>query len=117
MQLQKLWLTSILSASLLLSHSASAQTAAAGPNSDLPQTYGATAFGQSGSLAGKSFGVTINVTAWTTDQEAHDFATVLKSSGPNGLVSALGKSKEVGRLSPTGFAGSSFHIARLKAGQ
>jgi hypothetical protein len=117
MQLQKLWLASILSASLLFAHSASAQTATANPNSELPQTYGATAFGQAGSLAGKSFGVTIYVTAWTADQEIHDFATVLKSSGPNGLVSALGKSKEVGRLSPTGFVGSSFHIARLKAGQ
>jgi hypothetical protein len=117
MQLQKVWLTTILSAFLLFSHSAAAQTATAGANSDLPQTYGATAFGQAGSLAGKSFGVTIYVTAWTTDPEIHDFASVLKRSGPNGLVSALGKSKEVGRLSPTGFVGSSFHIARLKAGQ
>jgi len=117
MQLQKLWLAVVLSAFSLLAHSAVAQTATASPNSDLPQTYAATAFGQAGSLAGKSFGVTIYVTAWTTDPDIHDFASVLKSSGPNGLVSALEKSKEVGRLSPTGFVGSAFRIARLKPGQ
>jgi hypothetical protein len=118
MRLRKLWLTTVLSAFSLCVHSGvAAQSANSGPNSDLPQTFAATAFGQAGSLAGKSFGVTIYVTAWTTDQETHDFAGVLKNSGPNGLVSALGKSKEVGRLSPTGFVGSSFHIARLKSGE
>jgi hypothetical protein len=118
MRLHKLALTIILSAFSLCGHfGAAAQTANATPNSDLPQTYAATAFGQAGSLAGKSFGVTVYVTAWTSDQEVHDFATVLKSSGPNGLVSALGKSKEVGRLSPTGFVGSGFRIARLRPGQ
>ena len=115
MRLQQLWLMIILSGFTVCVHSnLAAQTENANPGSDLPQTYGATAFGQAGSLAGKSFGVTVYVTAWTSDQEIHDFAGVLKSSGPSGLVSALGKSKEVGRLSPTGFVGSGFRIARLK---
>src|SRR5271170_1151089 len=115
MRLQELWLTIILSVFLTCAHSnVAAQTANANPNSDLPQTYGATAFGQSGALSGKSFGVTVYVTAWTSDQDVHQFASVLKQSGPNGLVSALEKSQEVGRLSPTGFVGSGFRIARLK---
>jgi hypothetical protein len=115
MRLQQLWLTTVLSVfSLCAWSSVAAQTENATPNSDLPQTYAATAFGQSGALAGKSFGVTIYVTAWTSDQEVHNFAAVLKSGGPNALVSALGKSQEVGRLSPTGFVGSAFRIARRK---
>jgi hypothetical protein len=115
MRLQQLRLTTVLSVfSLCAWSSVAAQTENATPNSDLPQTYAATAFGQSGALAGKSFGVTIYVTAWTSDQEVHNFAAVLKSGGPNALVSALGKSQEVGRLSPTGFVGSGFRIARLR---
>ncbi len=115
MRPRKLWLTIIVSMLLICAPSNSAaQDANAPPNSDLPQTYAATAFGQAGALAGKSFGVTIYVTAWTSNQEAHNFATVLKSSGPNGLVSALEKSQDVGRLSPTGFVGSGFRIARLR---
>jgi hypothetical protein len=115
MRLQQLWLTTVLSVfSLCAWSSVAAQTENATPNSDLPQTYAATAFGQSGALAGKSFGVTIYVTAWTSDQEVHNFAAVLKSGGPNALVNAQGKSQEVGRLSPTGFVGSAFRIARLR---
>jgi hypothetical protein len=115
MRLRELWLTITIPVLLICAHSnAAAQGANAPPNSDLPQTYAATAFGQAGSLAGKSFGVTIYVTAWTSDQEAHNFAAVLKSGGPNGLVNALEKSQEVGRLSPTGFVGSGFRIARLR---
>ncbi len=115
MRLREFGLTIILLVfSMCAYYDAAAQATNAIPNSDLPQTYGATAFGQSGALAGKSFGVTIYATAWTSDQEAHNFATILKSSGPNGLVSALEKSQDVGRLSPTGYVGSSFRIARLR---
>jgi hypothetical protein len=115
MRLQNLWLTIILSVLLGGAQpNLAAQTETATPNSDLPQTYSATAFGQAGALAGKSFGVTVYVNGWTSDQEVHQFATALKKSGPDGLVSALNKSKEVGRLSPTGFVGSGFRIARLR---
>jgi hypothetical protein len=115
MRFRELGLTTILLVFLACAHSnVAAQTQNAIPNSDLPQTYAATAFGQSGALAGKSFGVTVYVTAWTSDQEAHQFASVLKQSGPDGLVSALDKSEDVGRLSPTGFVGSGFRIARLR---
>jgi hypothetical protein len=115
MRPQNLWLTIILSIlSVYAQPNLAAQTESATPNSDLPQTYSATAFGQAGALAGKSFGVTVYVNGWTSDQEAHQFAAVLKKSGPDGLISALSKSKETGRLSPTGFVGSGFRIARLR---
>ena len=115
MRLQNLCLTIILSVlSACAQPDLAAQTATATPNSDLPQTYSATAFGQAGTLAGKSFGVTVYVNGWTSDQEVHQFAAALKKSGPDGLASALNKSNEVGRLSPTGFVGSGFRIARLR---
>jgi hypothetical protein len=82
--------------------------------SDLPQTYSATAFAQSGPAAGKSFGLTVFVTGWTSDQEVQEFIATLKNSGPNGLVSALEKTKDVGRLSPTGSVGSGFRFARIR---
>jgi hypothetical protein len=82
--------------------------------SDLPRQFAATAFGQAGAVAGKSFGVNIYVTDWTTDQQVKDYIDVLKEKGPDGLVSAMEKTKDVGRISPTGFVGSGFRFARYR---
>lgn len=82
------------------------------PISDLPRQFAATAFGEGGSWAGKSFGVTVYVTGWSTDQEVQDYVSVLKEKGPDGLVSAMEKAQDVGRLSPVGFVGSGFRFAR-----
>ncbi len=112
MQLQKTSLT------ILAMCCVGAQIGAAqGPKSmsELPQTYSATAFGQAGAIAGKSFGLTIYIDGLTGDQDVQDFAATLKKSGQNALVSALEKTKEVGRLSPTGSVGSSFRIVRMRA--
>jgi len=112
MQLRKLsWM-------VLAVCSMSAQTGlAADPKaiSDLPRTYSATAFVQSGTAAGKSFGLTVFVTGWTSDQEVTDFAATLRTSGPNALVSALEKTKDVGRVAPTGSVGAGFRFSRLRA--
>ena len=81
---------------------------------DLPRQFAATAFGQAGSMAGKSFGVNIYITKWTTDQQVQDYIGVLKEKGPDGLVSAMEKTSDVGRLSPTGFVGSGFRFARYR---
>src|SRR5271154_6118637 len=111
MQLRKLsWM-------VLAVCSMSAQTGlAADPKaiSDLPRTYSATAFVQSGTAAGKSFGLTVFVTGWTSDQEVTDFAATLRTSGPNALVSALEKTKDVGRVAPTGSVGAGFRFSRLR---
>jgi hypothetical protein len=104
-----------LSGSVLLggtSAAAQVEGPVAGP--DLPRQYSATAFGQAGTAAGKSFGLDIYITGWTSDQDLQNFATILKAKGPDGLVSALEKTKDVGRLSPTGFVGSGFRIARAR---
>jgi hypothetical protein len=91
-----------------------AQNGDSKPLTDLPRQFAATAFGQAGSMAGKSFGVNIYITAWTTDQQVQDFIGVLKEKGPDGLVKAMEKTSDVGRLSPTGFVGSGFRFARYR---
>ena len=86
------------------------------PLTDLPRQYAATAFGQAGALAGKSFGVTVYITAWTTDQQVSDYISGLKEKGPDGLVKMMEKTDDVGRLSPTGYVGSGFRFARFDRG-
>lgn len=78
----------------------------------LPLNFAATAVGQAGPAAGKTFGVTIFITGWTTDAEEQEFSATLKSKGPDALVSALEKAKDVGRVAPTGSTGTGFRIAR-----
>jgi hypothetical protein len=84
------------------------------PLTDLPKQFSATAFGDAGVMAGKSFGLDVYITAWTTDKQVTDYISVLKEKGPDGLVSMMEKTDDVGRLSPTGFVGSSFRFARYK---
>jgi hypothetical protein len=78
----------------------------------LPLQFAGTAFGQAGAAAGKSFGFTVYITEWTTDQQVKDFTDALRENGPDALVKAFGKTKDAGRVSPTGFVGNSFRFAR-----
>jgi hypothetical protein len=71
--------------------------------------------GQAGATAGKSFGVNVYITGWTTDQQVKDYISTLKENGPDGLVKAMEKTDDVGRLSPTGFVGSGFRFARYRS--
>ena len=50
--------------------------------------------GQAGAAAGKSSGVTIYLTGFTSDQGIQEYAATLKSKGQDGLVSALEKAQE-----------------------
>ncbi|WP_260739083.1 hypothetical protein [Tunturiibacter lichenicola] len=84
------------------------------PLSDLPRQFSATAFGQAGSMAGKSFGLTVYITGWTTDDQVKDDISVLKEKGPDGLVSAMDKTEDVGRIAPVGFVGNGFRFARYR---
>jgi hypothetical protein len=84
------------------------------PLTDLPRQYAVTAIGQSGPMSGKTFGADVKITGWTTDQQVKDFIGVLREKGPNGLVSAMEKTDDVGRLAPTGFVGSGFRFARYR---
>ncbi|HUB29207.1 MAG TPA: hypothetical protein VL967_05895 [Terracidiphilus sp.] len=80
----------------------------------LPLQFAGTAFGQAGAAAGKSFGFTVFIDQWTTDDQAKEFMDTLKENGPDALVKAFGKTKDVGRVSPTGFTGNSFRFARWR---
>ena len=109
MQLQKLsWI--VLAVSAVNAPVGAAEAPKAGL--DLPQTYSATAFVQSGA-SGKSFGLTVYVTGWTSDGAVQEFAATLKKGGPYALVSALENTKDVGRVAPTGSVGNGFRIARI----
>jgi hypothetical protein len=43
-----------------------------------------------------------------------DYINIQKEKGPDGLVSAMEKTGDVGRLSPTGFVGSGFRFPRFR---
>ena len=75
--------------------------------------YAATAFGQSGQVAGKSFGVTVYVEGVTGDGEIQELAATLKHKGQDGLVSALEDIKDKGRFAPTGSVGTGMRIVRI----
>ncbi|WP_158751144.1 hypothetical protein [Acidobacterium sp. S8] len=111
-KLQAVTLLFLMSGFLL--SNAFAQNGDSKPLSDLPRQFAATAFGQAGSLAGKSFGVTVFITAWTSDQQVKDYIATLQQGGPDALVKAMEKIDDVGRLSPTGYVGNGFRFARFK---
>ena len=91
-----------------------AQNGDSKPLSDLPRQFAATAVGQGGTTAGKTFGANVYITGWTTNQQVKDYISTLKEKGPDGLVRAMEKTDDVGRLSPTGFVGSGFRFARYR---
>jgi hypothetical protein len=107
-------ITALFILSGCLSVHAFAQNGDNKPLSDLPRQFAATAMGQAGATAGKSFGVNIYITGWTTNQQVKDYISTLKENGPDGLVKAMEKTDDVGRLSPTGFVGSGFRFARYR---
>lgn len=84
---------------------------------ELPAQFSATAIGQAGVVSGKSFGITIYVTGTTSDQQEQEFMATLKNKGQNGLVSALEKAQDVGRVAPVGTTGTGFRIVRLESQQ
>jgi hypothetical protein len=80
---------------------------------DLPVQYSATAIGQSGAAAGKSFGLTVYVQELTSDGEIQELASTLKHKGQDGLVSALEGIKDKGRVAPTGSVGTGMRVVRI----
>jgi len=90
-----------------------AQTNPTDTSPQLPVSYIATAFGQAGPLAGKSFGVTVYVTGWTSDAVVQELAATLKSKGPDGLLKAMYDMKDVGRVAPADSVGSGFRVAQI----
>jgi hypothetical protein len=80
---------------------------------DVPAQYAAVAFGQSGSAAGKSFGLTVYVQELTSEGEIEELAATLKHKGPDGLLSAMEDIKDKGRVAPTGSVGTGMRVVRI----
>jgi hypothetical protein len=94
--------------------SAAAQTAEQPKTQpDLPLQYAATAFGQSGSVAGKSFSLNVYVEGLTSDGEVEELAATLRHQGQDGLISAMEKINDKGRVAPTGSVGTGMRIVRI----
>ncbi len=92
----------------------SAQTAEpAKTQPDVPAQYAATAIGQSGPAAGKSFDLTIYVEQLTSDGDTEELVSTLRHKGQAGLLSAFEDIKDKGRLSPTGSVGIGMRFIRI----
>jgi len=87
----------------------------AGTQPNLPAQYAATAVGQSGSTAGKSFGLTVTADSLTSDGDVEELAATLRHKGQDGLVSALEDIKDKGRIAPTGSVGTGVRFVRIHA--
>jgi hypothetical protein len=81
---------------------------------DLPAQYAATAFGQSGAAAGKSFGLKIFIQELTSDGDIEELAATLKAKGQDGLVSAMEQINDKGRVAPDASVGTGMCIVRIR---
>jgi hypothetical protein len=84
------------------------------PTPSIPAQYSATAFGQSGSVAGKSFGINVYIDQTSTSGEIEELLGVLQSKGQDALVSALEKLKDKGRVAPTGSTGTGMKVITIR---
>jgi hypothetical protein len=84
------------------------------PTAPVPAQYSATAFGQSGVAAGKSFGMNIYIDQISTSGEIEELLGILRSKGQDALVSALEKLKDKGRVAPTGSTGTGMKTITIR---
>jgi len=80
----------------------------------LPAQYAATAIGQGGVTAGKSFGLTIYVDNVTSDADIQELVGILKKKGQDGVVNAMQDMKDKGRVAPTGVVGTGMRLVRIR---
>jgi hypothetical protein len=83
------------------------------PNTFEKQVYTANALATSGSLAGKNTQITIYVNSVTPDDEVRELADTLQLRGPDGLETALDKTKERGRFAVVGSTGNDISVVRI----
>jgi hypothetical protein len=84
------------------------------PKPPVPAQYAATAFGQAGSVAGKTFGLNIYIEGTTSDGERDELLGILKQKGQSGLVSKMEDMKDIGRVAPTGSVGTGMRFIRIR---
>ena len=88
--------------------------AAQEPQASVPAQYSATAFGQSGPAAGKSFGMSVYVDGVSAPGDIDELIGTLRSKGQDGFVSAIDKLKDIGRVAPTGSVGTGMRIVLIR---
>ena len=76
-----------------------------------PEEYSATAIVTSGGAAGSMVQLNIRINSLTPDEEALQYARLLKEQGPDELAKALDK-VERGRIAPVARVGNDISIAR-----
>ena len=84
------------------------------PQLHIPAQYEAVAFGQAGSAAGKTFGLTIYVDGLTSDGETEELVAVLKKKGQNGLLKVVEDMKDKGRVRPRASVGTGMRVVRVR---
>ena len=87
--------------------------AAQEPQAPVPAQFSANAIGQSGTVAGKSFGLNVYIDAVSPEGQVDELIEILRQKGQDGLVSALEKSKDVGRIAPTGSVGTTMRVVLI----
>jgi hypothetical protein len=84
------------------------------PQPQLPAQYAATAIGQAGVSAGKTVGLTVYVDELSTDGDIQELIGILKAKGQNGVVDAMEKMKDKGRVAPSAGVGTGMRVVRMR---
>ncbi len=84
------------------------------PKAAVPAQYAATAIGQAGTTAGKTFGMNIYITSTTPDGERDELIGILKQKGQDGVVDKMEDIKDLGRVAPTGVVGTGMRFVRIR---
>jgi hypothetical protein len=97
------------------SNNVAQQTTDAAVKPAIPAQYSATAIGQAGTTAGRTFGLNIYMQELTSNGQVDELLGILKQKGQDGLVSAMENIKDVGRVAPTGSVGTGLRVVRIRA--
>ena len=77
-----------------------------------PEHFSATAAGKGGLFSGKSVLLTINVTDYTSDEDAQELADRLNNDGSKALLGVIQKMKSKGSVAVTGYADWNVAVVR-----
>jgi hypothetical protein len=84
------------------------------PKPPVPAQYAATAIGQAGATAGKTFGMNVYIEGTTSNGDRDELIAILKQKGQDGVVSKLEDTKDLGRVAPTGSVGTGMRFVRIR---
>lgn len=106
-----------LAASLIFAAPAFFSATAQEPKPPVPAQYAATAIGQAGAAAGKTFGLNIYIEGTTPNGDVDELIGILKQKEQSGVVSKLEDTKDLGRVAPTGSVGTGMRFVRIRPGK